>query len=188
MGQFLCQFTKQQHEQRHLPEFHIAYSEGCINLANKPTHITTQSSTLLDHIYTNVLNEKIESGLLTYDVFDHLPTFCFMPHIPKLRYEKRVQRITKNFNSDMFLLNIKKMFSELESNQTRYDWDSEQTTNSFIEAFTALINTHLPLIVQSKRASKLTAKSWITKGILKSVKTKNKLFSKCYKQQLIKHY
>ena len=160
-------------------------------MINKPTRITTHSSTLLDHIYTNIVTDQIQSGILTYDISDHLPTFCFIPRRPKLRYEKRMRRCTKNFNSDLFLLDTDKIISNLESNLYRDNWDPEDAMNSLLNAFTALINSHLPLKAQSKKASKLATKPWITKGILNSIKTKNKLFRKCYKQNkrhLIKQY
>ena len=167
------------------------HSEGCINLINKPTRITTHSSTLLDYIYTNIVNKQIQSGILIYDISDHLPTFCFIPRRPKLRYEKRMRRCTKNFNSDLFLLDTDKITSNLESNLYRDNWDPEDAMNSLLNAFTALINSHLPLKAQSKKASKLATKPRLTKGILNSIKTKNKLFRKCYKQNkrhLIKQY
>ena len=34
--------------------FNAVYAEGCINLINKPTRITENSATLLDHLYSNL--------------------------------------------------------------------------------------------------------------------------------------
>ena len=52
------------------------YAEGCINLINKPTRITENSATLLDHLYLNLTNHVTHRGIFTFDVCDHLPTFC----------------------------------------------------------------------------------------------------------------
>ena len=49
------------------------------------------------------------------------------------------------------------------------------------ETFIKTLNSHAPLRPLSRRERKLNEKSWITKGILKSIKTKNKLFKSCYK-------
>ena len=40
----------------------------------KPTRITSTNATLLDHIWTNVISsQSIKSGILTYEISDHLP-------------------------------------------------------------------------------------------------------------------
>ena len=54
-------------------------SEFCFNLITKPTRITSHSSTLLDHLYTNMLSKQITSGILTYNISDYLRTFCIIP-------------------------------------------------------------------------------------------------------------
>ena len=43
-------------------------------------------------------------------------------------------------------------------------------------------NKHIPLRKLSRKEMKLKSKPWITKGLLKSISTKNKLFQQCYKQ------
>ena len=42
------------------------YSEVCYNLIDKPTVITSTSSTLLDHIYTNISVKTLIIGILSY--------------------------------------------------------------------------------------------------------------------------
>lgn len=44
-------------------------------LITKPTRITAHSATLLDNIFTNILENSIDSGLLLNDTCDHLPVF-----------------------------------------------------------------------------------------------------------------
>ena len=53
----------------------ISYSVKCT--INKPTRCIINSKTLLDHIYTNNLKYNF-SGIVKYDIFDHLPTFIFV--------------------------------------------------------------------------------------------------------------
>ena len=59
-----------------LPDNLISYSVKCT--INKPTRCTINSKTLLDHIYTNNLKYYNFSGIVQYDIFDHLPTFIFV--------------------------------------------------------------------------------------------------------------
>ena len=41
-------------------------------LIDKPTRITTSSSTAFDHIWTNVTGFKVKSFILAHEVSDHL--------------------------------------------------------------------------------------------------------------------
>ena len=50
-------------------------SYNCLELITKPTRITTTSSTLIDHIYTNLPATKLTPGILINDLSDHLPVF-----------------------------------------------------------------------------------------------------------------
>ena len=47
-------------------------------LITKPTRITSTSSTLLDHINTNITQNILVPGTLRSDLSDHFPTFCFI--------------------------------------------------------------------------------------------------------------
>ena len=55
----------------------ILYSEGCINIIDKPTRITETAATLQDHMYTNFSNNSVNSGILTFDISDHLTNILY---------------------------------------------------------------------------------------------------------------
>ena len=44
------------------------FSEGCYCMIDKPTRITPHSSTLLDHVYSNILNKTLTSNILQYEI------------------------------------------------------------------------------------------------------------------------
>ena len=52
------------------------YSEECNNVIYKPTRIEKSTATLLNHMYTNLTNCITNRGILTFEILDHLPTFC----------------------------------------------------------------------------------------------------------------
>ena len=52
----------------------------------------------------------------------------------------------------------------------------------FLQIIIDATNKHAPLKKLSRKEMKLKSKPWITKGLLKSISTKNKLFQQCYKQ------
>ena len=50
------------------------FNNGFVPLINKPTRIPQNNATLLDHIWSNSLvSMKINCGVLTHCIFDHLP-------------------------------------------------------------------------------------------------------------------
>ena len=49
------------------------FSFGFLQIVTKPTRISVNSATLIDHILTNSLNESFESFLLCWQISDHLP-------------------------------------------------------------------------------------------------------------------
>ena len=56
--------------------------------------------------------------------------------------------------------------------------DADSKFTLFLDTFIDVVNTPSPLVKLSRRKTKLAAKPWITKGILKSIKTKKRLFRK----------
>ena len=68
----------------------MMFSLGLYQLIDKPTRITDHSATLIDNIFTNELDSKINSGLLISDISDHLPIFavCKYPDINRISNQK----------------------------------------------------------------------------------------------------
>ena len=53
-------------------------SAGYYPLISLPTRLTDNTATLIDNIWTNKVETKIGSGLVTVRVSDHLPIFAFV--------------------------------------------------------------------------------------------------------------
>ena len=49
--------------------------------------------------------------------------------------------------------------------------------------FNSVLDKHAPKRLMSRKEKRLSDKPWITRGILKSIKTKNKLFKKYFKSK-----
>ena len=54
-------------------------SNSFIPLILKPTRITSRFNTLVDNIFSNVIDPDIIPGNLTATVLDHLPQFAIIP-------------------------------------------------------------------------------------------------------------
>ena len=60
--------------------------------------------------------------------------------------------------------------------------NAEFAFNNFTNGFSNIINHHLPIKTAPQKRCKANHKPWLTTRILNSLKTKNKLFRKSYKQ------
>ena len=52
----------------------------------------------------------------------------------------------------------------------------EECWDNFEKKFNSILNIHAPFRQQTRKEKKLYKKPWLTKGILKSIKTKQKLY------------
>ena len=59
----------------------IIASNSFIPLILQPTRITSHSNTLIDNIFSNVIDPDIISGNLTATISDHLPQFAIIPNM-----------------------------------------------------------------------------------------------------------
>ena len=134
---------------------------------------------LRDHIYVNdsMLRDIHSSAVIEYDISDHMPTFLSLnvgatkkaPNRPLVRKITEIKR-------DVFLneLNQKLRYLDMQNNL-----DFEKLINVMKE----LVDSHFPLVRQSRKQLKYSHKPWITKGILTSIKTQNRLYKKYLKSK-----
>ena len=156
------------------------HTEGCFNIINKPTRITDTSATLLDHVYTNVSQHISSRGILTFEISDHLPTFCSLTSKPILKQEKVLMRDMNKFDKTKFLDDVYSLTQEL-NDAYKDDFNPNNAINQLLDKFSNLINQHVPLRPQTRKEIKLNTKPWLSEGILKSIRNKNTMFKKCYK-------
>ena len=85
----------------------------------------------------------------------------------------------KHFVLEDFLTDLNAKMSEIKLNysETNVSTDVSNITLSF----KSVLDIHAPLRPQTRKEKTLNKKSWITMGLLKSIKTKNKLFRKLFK-------
>ena len=84
------------------------------------------------------------------------------------------------------------MFEKLNKSYNKTLHDNQNFLyHNFAEIFCNLLNSHAPLRQSSRKDLRFINKPWLTSGIIKSIKIKNKMFKKCYKScdsLLIKKY
>ena len=146
----------------------------------KATRVTQQSSTLLDNIFTNNLEQIIQSGIFICDISDHFPVFAFInldlcnTHINELYYSKRT------FEEDAVL----KFCVSLQEVEWCY-LESIVNTNdrfiAFMDMFTSIFAKCFPLQkIKSKKKTK-KYKPWFNFSLKKMCKKKYILLRKFLK-------
>ena len=151
---------------------------GCAQLIDKPNRICNTTSTIIDHVHTNVtFTSDIPAAVLCHDISDHLPTFVELKtaNITK----KSTSQLFRNFSSDGIELFLTELRSELAYNHE----SKESNLISLIEVLTKLTNKHFPLTAPTRKQFRVIKKPWIIKGLLVSIKHKNKLYGQSIKKK-----
>ena len=153
-------------------------SVGCLSLIDIPTRFSDTDAckpSILDHIYNNINKPRTKCGVCIYDISHHFLIF-FILERSKLssKTDKKLTRCTKSFNLENFLIDLNYQSSKnmFDSKTSRVDNDVKCVNDTFI----SVLNKHAPLRNMTRKEMKLNSKSWITKGLLTSIKTKNKFF------------
>ena len=157
-------------------------SSGCKLLINIPTRFADNcKSSLLDHIYTNLTNKNNPSGVCIFEISDHLPIFFIAKNV-KCFSNKRTKfiRSLKNFNSENFVIDLQNKLSTIGA---EVETNVNQDVANLTTMFNSVLDKHAPKRLMSRKEKRLSDKPWITRGILKSIKTKNKLFKKYFKSK-----
>ena len=159
-------------------------SQGTLQTVQTPTRISctnnnANTNSLLDHVYTNISENHIKTQCMAYDISDHLPVITVVgkTKIKKTNLQKRIIRDLSKFQPDEFL-------SELQKEINRFNFDTRNANDlwdRFDLLFNTIVNKHAPTRPQTRREIRNNAKPYITKGILKSIKNKQKLFKKALK-------
>ena len=156
------------------------HSQGTIQLVKFPTRLSpiNNNRSLLDHMYTNVSENKTTTKCLSYDISDHLPILTFIKSFQinsnKSTYRKILIRDLSRFNPEEFLQELESKISllNLDNSCVNKLWDQ------FELLFNSVVMQYAPLRPQTRRERKRRYKPYITNTILSSIKKKQKLFKR----------
>ena len=149
---------------------------------NKPTRVTKNTATAIDHIFINsVTTTKFKTGIVKSDISDHFPIFFVAGYDIHIK-ETKERFIFRRYLSDISVEKFKCKLCNVSWDSITNSSDTNKAYENFIEIFSSLYDRCFP-----KKKIKLKPQKynnpWITKGIKKSSKRKQKLYEKFLKNR-----
>ena len=149
-------------------------SHNLLPLIDKPTRVTNTSSTLIDHIWTNI-SLPIQSFVLNYDLTDHFPISVFKPLSSHVNNKLEISFCDySERNIFLFKDQFPDMTTDFHCQSTNSSVFISQLNNFAMQA----VNNYFPIRKKYIDPKKLTM-PWISKELVKNIK---------FKQSLFKHY
>lgn len=143
----------------------------------RPTRITPYSKTLIDNIFTNFLSYEANSYNLICSISDHIPQILKLNlKANKTQKTKKSWRDFSKFNREDFLLD----FLSIPWNENFENKDANDKLKLFIDSTNNLIERHAPTKTKWVKNS-TSLKPWVTKGLLQSIKNRDKIHKKLLK-------
>ena len=167
-------------------------SSSLFPLINKRTNFFINSSTLIDHAWCNILHDQVKSYIINTSVSSHKPILTIIPTSLKQftnehdNIGKHIQ--THNVNEET----INAFSKDFDDILSSFNFNTEFITHSssirylfstFYDKLSEIYCRHISVdkVLTSKRNS--FDKPWITTGIAKACKVKNKLHNKWIKSR-----
>ena len=146
-------------------------SLGLTQLISKPTRVTAESQTLIDHIYTNN-EENIQSvSVEKLCISDHYAVFCNRKsHVSVCKNTHQVitYRSFKNFDEAPFLSDLSSVPWEI----LEYSDNVDDIVYAWKSLFLEILDKHAP--IKSHRVKKKYQPEWLNPEILDCIKERNK--------------
>ena len=164
--------------------YNIMTSNSFRTIITKPTRITDNSSTLIDHIWINDMStDHVKSKIILSDITDHLPTaYVKCNQGPPSGYSKIFYRPLTDENKINFKSKVEEMSDILSICTKRNDLNANEKAVDYFTHLGKLYNDCFPLKCK-KMHNKTLNKPWITQDLQKLIKRKNRLYGRKLKSK-----
>ena len=147
-----------------------------------PTRVTTKTATTINNILTNsFLDTNFKSAISKTDISDHFPICLFLPST-KVKSESETTFIYKRIVNTLAIEMFKQQLYEINWEEIETNRDPNEAYNIFLQKVLLLYDHYFP-----EKEIKVTKKDlknpWITTGIKKSSKCKQRLYEKFLKNR-----
>ena len=154
-------------------------SNSFIPLILQPTRITSHSNTLIDNIFSNIIDPDIIPDNLTVTISDPLPQFAIIPNMFGNTTSKKsniYERDWSKFVQEKFILDY---FSIDWGDLLKIDeLNVHNSTQTYLENINILLDTYASLKRIDEYKLRFKSKPWIILSLQKLISAKNKLLTK----------
>jgi hypothetical protein len=163
------------------------FEKGAIPIINRPTRVSEHSATLIDNIITTEIFEKsLRKGIIKTDVSDHFPIF-FALNYSKRKCNEPNKKIRKRIFNEANLESFKEQLSLLHWQQIDFTENANIIYEKFHQTIFDVYDANFPINEYVLKGKDLKS-PWITKGIKKSSKRKQKLYINYLKNKTPENY
>jgi hypothetical protein len=150
----------------------VMRSSFFIPLITKPTHVSDNRASIIDHIWTNATVE-VKSGIFPSDVTDHYPIFALFSLC--VRGKPIVKKFRDHAPDNLALL--KRRFHEFSNNFSVYNYlDLDTQTRLLLTELYKIYDQCCPIRSKTISAKKLK-KPWISNALMTLIHEKHSLYN-----------
>ena len=156
--------------------FNFVFQNVVFPVINRPTRVTKSSAAIIDHIVTSTLiDSHIQSGIIKTDISDHFAVFSLLKtDLEQTNIKKTIIKRDINEDSTKYL---KTIFNSTDWELLTQTSSTNDSYNMFLESFIKIYDQAFPerkIEIKQKNLSS----PWISKGLRKSSKRKQRLYEK----------
>lgn len=146
-----------------------------------PTRVTDSTATLIDNCFIRTSNNLTQStaGIINYNISDHLPIFVTLDHLITPQIHKKFIKVFINTPESKLKFNNE---ISAKCNTQIFDHSPDYNPNLNYECLDNIIKSaldkHMPVKIVRYDKHKHKKNSWITNGIIRSIRFRDKLYSK----------
>ncbi len=169
MGDFNIDLLKYGHHDKTNDYVENIFSRGFMPLICRPTRVTQNSATLIDHMYSNNLTSSSSSGIIINDGSDHFGTFHLVSDRPDTITD--VQKFRRKFSNTNTIL-FRNYLMEIDFFEIENTNDANEAYEKFILHYKAAFDRAFPLTQVKQNKRYIKRELWVTSGLLTSSRTK----------------
>ena len=160
----------------------LIFQHSLVPIVNKPTSVTKNNTTLIDYITANsFMDQENLTGILKTDISDHFPIFTISVKHRLDSSDKKVAIRKRIINAES-IQEFRDILSEVDWGNLYSISTPNDANEYFLKAFSGIYDLAFHLKTFSVKRKTLQ-NLWMTKGLLKSSKQKQKLYEKFMKKR-----
>ena len=159
------------------------FEESAIPIINRPTQFTEHSASLIDNILTtDIFNNSLKKRRIKSDFSDHFPIFSSV-QLTKEKLREDVIKIEKRVFNNRNITTFKDQLSLLRCRHINFNGTVNEIYDTFLGTLTDIYDANFPIREYILKDKDIKS-PWISKGLKKSSKKKQKLYIKFIEDDL----